>query len=284
MPFCRTTSSTSGAWWSTSVCGLHPDPNLKQNWFPLSSSPSPTSLSRGRARGRGAAPDELRLLVHNRSHRGTLRRSWRGTLRRSLGAGEGPCGGGGPHAAEAAKARQKVVVMISRRMGYRALLALLWQRGGKSGPSTRSLSGTWLGTRCTRTCSTSGTRGLCSTPTSRTWRCTTHRVEQLHSEACRRFRTQILPSQAIVGAIGLGSSPARKKRRSSCSTRPRHTRTRFLSVARHRWPAADDPQPMTPGSGCRHARPGRAEPHIARHLQSGQGSGHSNLRRVQSGI
>jgi hypothetical protein len=31
-------------------------------------------------------------------------------------------------AAEAAKARQKVVVMISRRTGYKALLALLWQR------------------------------------------------------------------------------------------------------------------------------------------------------------
>jgi hypothetical protein len=31
-------------------------------------------------------------------------------------------------AAEAAKARQKVVVMISRRTGYKALLAPLWQR------------------------------------------------------------------------------------------------------------------------------------------------------------
>jgi hypothetical protein len=35
---------------ATRWCGLHPDSNLKQNWFPLSSSPSPTSLSRGRAR------------------------------------------------------------------------------------------------------------------------------------------------------------------------------------------------------------------------------------------
>jgi hypothetical protein len=48
---------------ATRWCGLHPDSNLKQNWFPLSSSPSPTSLSRGRARDHviGLAPIAGRL-------------------------------------------------------------------------------------------------------------------------------------------------------------------------------------------------------------------------------